>query len=389
MKAYDGGQDGEEWPPPRQNPDLQGHEEAELALHEAFSSGRLPHAWLIAGRRGIGKATLAHRFARFVLANGGDGAGGLFAGELPVEGPVDGSVDGSGPLYLSPHNPVFRRTAAAGHADLITVERSLNDKGKLRTEIVVDDVRQIGSFLGLTSAEGGWRVVIIDCADEMNRHGANAVLKVLEEPPPRALLLLVSHAPGRLLATIRSRCRRLQLKPLAENEVAGLVREYLPDLTAGEIGELAGLAEGSIGRALGLAKEGGVELYRDLMAILNTLNTMGGLDVSALHSMGDRVGGIGAGDTFHTVSELLTRWLGRLVMFAAHRRFDPGGGGGAGFGEDDGELMARLAQAGGLDCWLGVWEKVTRLLARTDSVNLDRKQVFIGSILALENAVRS
>jgi DNA polymerase-3 subunit delta' len=196
-------------PTPRQNPELFGHAAAERRLLDAWASGRLPHAWLICGPRGIGKATLAYRFARFLL-KAGDATGGS---GRPAS------------LASDPQDPVFRRVAAGGHADLLTVERGWDKKRERRRgEIIVDDVRDVGAFLRLTPAEGGWRVVVVDSADEMNPNAANAILKVLEEPPRRAALLLVSHAPGRLLPTIRSRCCRLVLKPLAEDAVARLVR---------------------------------------------------------------------------------------------------------------------------------------------------------------------
>src|SRR5258708_5465301 len=191
--------------PPRHNPLLLGHEVAGAALWQAPRSGGLPHAGLLSGPRGIGKATLAFRFARFLFAQGA-AAPGLFAAP-PVS------------LAVAPEHPVFRRVASGGHADLLVVERSFDPKRKkLRSEIVVDDTRSIAAFLRLTPAEGSWRVVIVDGADVMNRNAANAVLKILEEPPQKAVLLLVSDNPGRLLPTIRSRCRILALKPLAAAE---------------------------------------------------------------------------------------------------------------------------------------------------------------------------
>src|SRR5215469_13580615 len=159
-------------PAPRENAALLGHEAAEAALLGAYRSGRLPHAWLFSGPRGIGKATLAFRFARFVLAGGGEG--GLFAAAPTT-------------LAMPPTHPVFRRVASGGHADLLVVERGLDSKRrKLRSEIVVDDTRAIAGFLRLTPAEGNWRVVIVDGADLMNRNAANALLKTLEEPPQKA-----------------------------------------------------------------------------------------------------------------------------------------------------------------------------------------------------------
>ncbi len=356
-------------PRPRENPHFQGHDEAEKTLLDSFGSGRFPHAWLIAGPRGVGKATLAFRFARHVLARGGVAeAGGLF-GDAP--GPAEG-------LHLDAEDPVFRRVASAGHADLLTAERQkIGDNGKRRTEIIVDDVRAVGSFLRLTPAEGGWRVVVVDSADDMNRHSANALLKVLEEPSPKALLLVVSHNPGRLLATIRSRCRRLTLKPLGDGQVAELLNRYRPGLEAEDARDLARLGEGSIGRALALANEGGLDLYRDMMGMVENLPV---IDAAALHALGDRLARPGEEDAFRTATQILQWWLGRLILFGAQ----------AGPPVDGAELgrMEGLIAGRGLDPWLEVWDKTTRLLARAEGANLSPKQVVLNVFFAIENAAR-
>ena len=365
---------------PRKNPELLGHQEAEGVLADAFGSGRLAHAWLISGPAGIGKATLAYRFARFVLAGGGDGTGAgpdLFG--------TDGGADPGSPLYLAPGHPVFRRVASGGHVDLKVVVCTVNEKtGKLRTEIIVDDVRSVSQFFSLTAGEGGWRVAIIDKADEMNPHAANALLKILEEPPQRSLLLLLSDNPGRLLPTLRSRCRKLALQPLSGDLVASLTAASLPGMDAGDAPLLARLAQGSPGRAMALAAEGGLDLYRDMTGLLATLPK---LDVGAVHAFGTRLGKSGAGDSFQLAGVLLRWWLARLIRSAA------GGGDGtgaeAGFPAEEEALMGRLGPAAGLDRWLEVWEKINHLLARTDSARLDRKQVVLNVFLTLENAVRS
>src|SRR5665213_3453397 len=164
-----------------------------------------------------------------------DGAGpGLFAGPQPTG------------LAVDPANPAFRRVASGGHADVLLIERAYDEKRKRRrSEIVIDDVRRIGEFLHLTPAEGGWRIVIVDGADEMNRNAANALLKVLEEPSARARLLITSASPGRLLPTIRSRCRHLSLDVLAHDQIDDLLRKYRPGLSRDESAGLIALADGS------------------------------------------------------------------------------------------------------------------------------------------------
>jgi len=224
--------------PPRENTLLLGHAAAVRALHHAAASGRLHHAWLIGGPHGIGKATLAYRFARWLLAGG-------TAEDLSV----------------APDLPAAKRVAANTHADLLTIERRFDDKRKkMQSEIVIDTVHEVGKFLRLTPGEGGWRVVIVDGAEQMNRNAANALLKLLEEPPSQAILLLVSHAPGRLLPTIRSRCRSLNLAPLPDADVETLLGVYAPELGGAERAKLARLSQGSIGTAMTLAAEDGVAI---------------------------------------------------------------------------------------------------------------------------------
>ncbi len=189
---------------PRETTALFGHREAETALLNAYRSGRIPHAWLIGGAQGIGKATLAYRMARFVLAH---------------RDPHGADVQRAETLWVDPSDPVARQVAAGAHGGLLTLERSLNDKGVMRTVITVDETRETISFFGSTAAVEGWRVCIVDTVDELNPNAANALLKVLEEPPQRSLFLLVSHAPARVLPTILSRCRKLPLRPLATADV--------------------------------------------------------------------------------------------------------------------------------------------------------------------------
>lgn len=215
-------------PHPRGTFAFVGHEAEEKALADALAGGRMHHAWLLAGPKGLGKATLAYRFARAAL-----GAKRI----------------GPRPLDVDPEDVIARRVTALSHPDLFVLRRGLNERGKPRREITVDDARELGHFFSLAPSEGGMRVAIIDAVDDLNRNAANAILKTLEEPPSRSVLLLVCHAPGAALATIRSRCRRLALRPLSDV----LVRAALGP-TADEA--LVGLGKGRPGRAIALAAQG-------------------------------------------------------------------------------------------------------------------------------------
>lgn len=365
-------------PHPRLNSQLYGHDQPEKILLDAYNSGRLAHAWLLCGPKGVGKATLAYRFARFLLAQGGGGAGdGLFGEDLAPQKPEN--------LNITTDDPVYGRLAKGIHPDLKAVERRFDkekdkfktEKGKFKTVIVVDDVRSIGAFMSMTAADGGWRVVIVDSADEMNRSAANAVLKVLEEPPAKAILLLVSHNPGRLLPTIRSRCRKLVLSTLQDDTISRLLQGQYPDISTADATALARLSEGSIGRAFDLENEGGLELYGDLLALLDTLPR---LDVAALHVLAAKLGRVGGDGAFQTFSALLLSWLGRMIVSASK--------GGQGSQGAEAALNNRLAAATPLASWLEVWDKITYLLARSDAINMDRRQMIITIFLALEKAAQ-
>lgn len=346
---------------PRENAELIGHPAAEQRLLTAYESERLPHAWLIHGPRGIGKATLAFRFARFVL-NGGSSAPGLFGG----------SPDG---LSLDPANEVFRRVASGGHGDLMTVERGVDPKGKVRSVIPVEDARNVVSFLRKTSSEGGWRVVVVDPIDDMNVSATNALLKILEEPPNDVLLLLISHQPARLLPTIHSRCCHLPLSPLSEDSVLSLLQQHRPELDPAEAQALARLSEGSIGNALQLHAIGGLELYKVLIDLISHLPR---LDVVKLQAFGDQLARDSGGETFRTGMELLLWWLARMINGGARGEMP------APVVEGEGEIMTRLLARRPLAQWLTLWDKTSALYNSADRANLDRKHVVISVFSEIE-----
>ncbi|QGZ95132.1 DNA polymerase III subunit delta' [Terricaulis silvestris] len=218
-----------EAPHPRETFSFVGHDAEEQALRDALHGARMHHAWLLAGAKGLGKATLAYRFARIAL------------GAKQI---------GARPLDVDPEDQVARRIAAQSHPDLFILRRGLNDRGKPRREIAVDDARELGQFFSLAPSEGGMRIAIIDAADDLNNNSANAILKTLEEPPARSVLLLVCHAPGAILPTIRSRCRRLALRPVSDD----LVRQALGGAKGDDA--LIDLAKGRPGRAIALKAQG-------------------------------------------------------------------------------------------------------------------------------------
>jgi DNA polymerase-3 subunit delta' len=327
-------------PDPRANPTLLGHNDAEAAILEALRTGRMHHAWLITGPEGVGKATLAYRFARRLLAG------------RPAEDT----------LALAADTPVFRRVAAGSHADLLTIERGINEKTKrMRTQIAVEDVRKINGFMSLTPAEGGWRVVVVDGAEELNQASANALLKILEEPPSRAILLLVCAAPGRLLPTIRSRCRRLRLTPLADEPMATLLTQYLPTLTVGERGRLITLAEGSPGRAMMLAEDEGLKIA---LLVDKLLSDLPAVPASRGYEIADFLGRSDTG--FSTFMDLVRAGLASAVRESVRGRADPD--------------QQRIVALRPLDAWGEVWQGLTRLQDETERFALDKRQAIVAGI---------
>ncbi len=251
--------------PPRENPDCLGHEANEAMLLQLIGQSRLPHAMIFAGQQGIGKATMAYRLARYILQGGGNAdaePAGLFGAPLPKAEPAS--------LFVAPDAPVFRQVASGGHADLMTVERPYDDKkDRHKDSVDIETVRKIAPFMRMTaSKDGGWRVVIVDDADTMTRQAQNGILKILEEPPQRAILILVCHRPGALIPTIRSRCRLVPFQPLALPVFSTLARKLDPGLDRDSLTSLHSLTEGSIGQAQNLIEEGGLETLAKLTGLL-------------------------------------------------------------------------------------------------------------------------
>jgi len=331
-------------PHPRETERLFGHGEAEQALLAAYRSGRMPHAFLIGGPQGIGKATLAYRVAKFVLAH---------------PDPLSPAVQSAADLAVSADNPAARRVTMQSHPDLLTIERTANDKGKLRTQIVIEDVRRSIGFFGSTAGEGGWRIAIVDSVDEMNQAGENALLKVLEEPPPRSLLFLISHAPGSVRTTLRSRCRRLALRPLPVADVVAATANALnrtPDDE--EIRAAAQLAEGRVARAISLLDGDTLALHQQVIALLGQLPA---LNPQALHALGDSLGGTDQ-RALDNVLDAVNGWLSAQLT-----------------GHTDRARMARMAIAA---------DEINRAAREASIFNLDRKPLIFQTFGLLADAAR-
>lgn len=327
---------------PRENGELFGHREAETALLAAYRSGRIPHAWLIGGAQGIGKATLAYRMARFVLTHRHAQAG---------------AVQHAQTLAVDPDGPVARQIAAGAHGGLLVLERGLNDRGVLRTVITVDETRETISFFGSTAAVEGWRVCIVDTVDELNPNAANALLKILEEPPQQSLFLLVSHAPARVLPTILSRCRKLPLRPLSTEDVIRAAARAA-DMDADDAGlrEAAEASEGSVSRALTLLGGDALKLQQRTAALLARLPQV---DPRELHALGEQLP-LSDRVALAAFVDGVERWVSERVAA------DP---------DANANLprLARLAE---------VWEKIARTARDTADYNLERKP-FVFSVFSL------
>ena len=291
-------------PHPRETAQLFGHDAAEATFLNAFNSGRLHHAWLISGPRGIGKATLAWRLARFLLATPETDEGGLFGDALPAPETLDVAAD----------HPVARCILAGSDPGLFHIRRAVNEKtGRLRDQIVAENVRDLNRFLGLSATDGGRRVVLIDVADDMNVQAANALLKMLEEPPVRTTFLLVSHQPDRLLPTIRSRCRDLRLMPLSAQDMQSALA--LAGIEAGaDAAALAELSGGSAGEAVRLHNLDGLKIYAELLDLFASLPR---LDRARAVKLADTSAARGAEEKRDILFYLLDLFLVRLARAGA------------------------------------------------------------------------
>ena len=356
----------EDAPHPRDTVQLFGHASAETAFLEAFQTGRLHHAWLISGPRGVGKATLAWRIATFLLATPDIDDDDMFGAPPPPE-----------TLAVASDHPVARLVRSGGHPGLKRVTRSANEKGdRLRDKIVVEDIRKLSGFFQLSATDGGRRVVIIDTADALNINAANALLKMLEEPPERATLLLLAHQPSRLLPTIRSRCRTLRLGTLPPDEMAqALAQAGLP--AEANTPALAELAAGSVGDAIRLVRLDGLKIYADLVALLGTLPR---LDRPRALALAEAAAQRGADEKRDLLFFLLDVALARIARVGALGAALPEAAPG------EAEIFARLApHPGSARAWADVAQRTSARAQHGRAVNLDPAALVLDTLFKLQD----
>ena len=338
-------------PLPRDNYYFLGHDDAEQLFLNAWRNDSLHNSWLISGIKGVGKATLAYRLARFILSN------------------VGKDKTNCSSLDVSPDAPVAKQMSSGSHPDFKVLERDYTDTERKKilkaikdgeqlssaelkdmkksAFIRVDDVRNINEFLSKRSSQDGWRIVLVDSVDDMNTASANAILKILEEPPHKTLMLLISHNPGRLLPTIRSRCAKLELKPLNEGYVASLLRRYRPELSEAEIKKVASISSGSIGKALNYVDNQAVRRYDSLCKIVSSGKNFKTADV--LEFCADAVVNE---DSYYLTQELLLKFLSEIIK------------------SSDNPVAIGAT-----------WENAVKTFSEADGLNMDKRQALMNIIV--------
>lgn len=331
---------------PSENPVLIGHDEAMLHVAGAYRTGKLHHALLLSGPPGIGKATFAFHLAEHLVAN-----------PVPADAPPSFSL-------RDPASALFRQIAQGSHPSVLHLTRPANDKTKgFKSAVTVDEVRRVNRFLGMTSSNGGYRVAIVDPADDMNTNAANALLKNLEEPPPRTLFILIAHSPGALLPTIRSRCQTIKFKPLSDADllhVLAALRTQLPDEEPGRAA-LAAKAGGSVRDALLMTQFGGLDIADAMSAVVQARD----FDIAAAWRVAEAVGGRDNAVQFAIFNQ------SALDMIA-----------------DSAREAARSGDSGRAALLSELWRDSERVTAEVNTYNLDKKQHVCGLLQKMAAAFR-
>ncbi|MEM7301967.1 MAG: DNA polymerase III subunit delta' [Pseudomonadota bacterium] len=344
-------------PQPFERREVLGHDQAITSFLNTHKSGRMHHAWLICGPRGIGKATLAFQLARYLFQH------------------PDGQNASETLSAADESDPDYRQIVSGGHPNLLHLAPPWDEKTKkFKTRLTVDEVRKVNQFYGLTAGAGGWRITIVDTADDMNANAANALLKTLEEPPKNSLFFVLSNRPGRLLPTIRSRCRKLTLSPLNQDVISQICTA--PDMEIGEadattIANAAMHSEGSVRRAIEMLRGNGLQ-FQSIFE--KTVQAPRGStpDWLAIHDLADRLANRTNAADYELFVEMLQNFIGLQVRLGAVGDVGPGGA--------DIETLAR---------WSEVWDKTRETASAAEIYNLDKKQVVLSAFQALTEMRRA
>jgi DNA polymerase-3 subunit delta' len=352
-------------PHPRDTVRLIGQDAAEGVFLDAFTTGRLHHAWLMTGPRGVGKATLAWRIARFVLATEDPDPDDMFG--VPVTTTLD----------IDPIHPIARRIASGAEPGLKFVHRTLNEKTKrLRDQITIDDIRAMAGFFQLSATDGGRRVVIIDAADEMNPNAANALLKMLEEPPARTTLLLVCHQPSRLLPTIRSRCRTLRLGTLTADQMAQAMAQAGVD-PGPQNAALSELSAGSVGDALRLSLLDGLKIYNEIIALFGTFPNLDRTRALALAEAAGQRGAEARLDLLYTLIDIALTRLARTGATGQPPQVESA--------PNEAAILARLAPTGAhARAWADIAQTALARARHGRAVNIDPAALVLDTLFKLQ-----
>ena len=351
--------------PPRLMDTCLGHEHVEREIIEQFENGRMPHGLIFTGQKGIGKATMAYRLARFLLKQQSTDPNqdALFGAEETPSIQTD--------FNLPSDDPIFRQVASGGHPDLLTVEREYDStKDKYKAQLAVDEVRKINPFLRMTaSKDDGWRVVIVDDADTMNRNAQNAILKVLEEPPPRTCLILVCHRLGAMIPTIRSRAHTVSFKSLSIEHFTKLlsVHENSQNTTLDQ--NLYDLAEGSVGKAIQYIEQDGLETLEE---IITQFNDYPNWSWPKIHKLGDQMAKTGRDQAYSNFAFLLPWVFSEMIKRKAR-------------GQEltipalQTNALQQLYQQSSLETLLKICENLKEHFDRIERANLDKRQGVFGA----------
>ncbi|MEL6169776.1 MAG: DNA polymerase III subunit delta' [Pseudomonadota bacterium] len=353
---------------PRHTPKLFGQSDAEATFLAAWTGGRRHHAWMIKGPEGIGKATLAWRIARFVMAN-----------EPQTDG-LFGAPDAPANLEIAPDHPVSRRVDALSEPRLLSITRPWDAQAKrFKAAITVDEVRRIAGFFALSVPDGGHRVVIVDAADEMNTNAANALLKTLEEPPSNTLILLVTHRPSRLLPTIRSRCRTLVCTPLGPEDLGNALAQAEVD-PGTAAAPLAALSEGSVGQALELLETDGLALYAELVGLIAEAPAV---DRARAIALAESVAGRGKEVRLKLLTRMIETLLARMALSGAGRPPDPEAA------PDERQILARLSPGPVASRrWAETQQALSARAAHALAVNLDPATLILDTLLKINETAQ-